>query len=121
MSQHVEEAEEAVVLTLDSETMILPGKEGLVRIGELADYHVPTVEDVVAVGDEIMVVVIEVDRQGRVTIPPPLRNYAGLDRDIVVAGLGSRVEVWDAATWASYLTDAERNYAEVSGEVAGLG
>ncbi|MEJ7747869.1 MAG: polyribonucleotide nucleotidyltransferase, partial [Candidatus Limnocylindrales bacterium] len=32
---------------------ILPGKEGLVRIGELADYHVPTVEDVVSVGDEV--------------------------------------------------------------------
>ncbi len=47
---------------------ILPGKEGLVRIGELADYHVPTVEDVVQVGDEIMVVVIEIDRQGRVNL-----------------------------------------------------
>jgi DNA polymerase III epsilon subunit family exonuclease len=47
---------------------ILPGKEGLVRIGELADFHVPTVEDVVSVGDEIMVVVIEVDRQGRVNL-----------------------------------------------------
>ena len=47
---------------------ILPGKEGLVRIGELADYHVPTVEDVVSVGDEMMVVVIEVDRQGRINL-----------------------------------------------------
>ena len=47
---------------------ILPGKEGLVRIGELADYHVPTVEDVVQVGDEIMVVVIEIDRQGRINL-----------------------------------------------------
>jgi len=47
---------------------ILPGKEGLVRIGELADYHVPTVEDVVSVGDEIMVVVIEIDRQGRINL-----------------------------------------------------
>ncbi|HSM32824.1 MAG TPA: polyribonucleotide nucleotidyltransferase [Anaerolineae bacterium] len=47
---------------------ILPGKEGLVRIGELADYHVPTVEDVVQVGDEIMVVVLEIDRQGRVNL-----------------------------------------------------
>ena len=47
---------------------IMPGKEGLVRIGELADYHVPTVEDVVSVGDEIMVVVLEVDRQGRVNL-----------------------------------------------------
>jgi DNA polymerase III epsilon subunit family exonuclease len=47
---------------------ILPGKEGLVRIGELADYHVPSVEDVVQVGDEVMVVVTEVDRQGRVNL-----------------------------------------------------
>jgi DNA polymerase III epsilon subunit family exonuclease len=47
---------------------ILPGKEGLVRIGELADYHVPTVEDVVSVGDEVMVVVVEVDRQGRINL-----------------------------------------------------
>jgi polyribonucleotide nucleotidyltransferase len=47
---------------------ILPGKEGLVRIGELADYHVPSVEDVVSVGDEIMVVVTEIDRQGRVNL-----------------------------------------------------
>jgi DNA polymerase III epsilon subunit family exonuclease len=52
---------------------ILPGKEGLVRIGELADYHVPTVEDVVAVGDEVMVVVTEVDRQGRIN---PTRKAA---------------------------------------------
>ncbi len=47
---------------------ILPGKEGLVRIGELADYHVPTVEDVVSIGDEVMVVVVEVDRQGRINL-----------------------------------------------------
>ena len=47
---------------------ILPGKEGLVRIGELADYHVPSVEDVVSVGDEVMVVVTEVDRQGRINL-----------------------------------------------------
>ena len=49
---------------------ILPGKEGLVRIGELADYHVPSVEDVVSVGDEVMVVVMEIDRQGRVNLSP---------------------------------------------------
>jgi len=47
---------------------IMPGKEGLVRIGELADYHVPTVEDVVSVGDEVMVVVTEIDRQGRINL-----------------------------------------------------
>jgi DNA polymerase III epsilon subunit family exonuclease len=47
---------------------ILPGKEGLIRIGELADYHVPTVEEVVSVGDEVMVVVVEIDRQGRINL-----------------------------------------------------
>jgi DNA polymerase III epsilon subunit family exonuclease len=47
---------------------IVPGKEGLIRIGELADYHVPTVEDVVSVGDEVMVVVVEIDRQGRINL-----------------------------------------------------
>ena len=47
---------------------ILPGKEGLIRIGELADYRVNAVEDEVAVGDEVMVIVTEVDRQGRVNL-----------------------------------------------------
>jgi polyribonucleotide nucleotidyltransferase len=47
---------------------IAPGKEGLVRIGELADYHVPSVEDVVDIGDEIMVKVIEIDNMGRINL-----------------------------------------------------
>ena len=47
---------------------ILPGKEGLVHISELADYRVPKVEDVVRVGDEIMVKVIEIDHMGRVNL-----------------------------------------------------
>ena len=47
---------------------IMPGKEGLVRIGELADYRVPTVEDVVNVGDEIEVMVTEIDNIGRINL-----------------------------------------------------
>lgn len=47
---------------------ILPNKEGLVHISELADYRVPSVEDVVKVGDEITVMVTEIDRQGRVNL-----------------------------------------------------
>jgi len=47
---------------------ILPGKEGLVHISELADYHVDKVEDIVKVGDEIMVKVIEIDHLGRVNL-----------------------------------------------------
>ncbi len=47
---------------------ILPGKEGLVHISELADYPVRKVQDVVKVGDEIMVKVVEIDRLGRINL-----------------------------------------------------
>jgi polyribonucleotide nucleotidyltransferase len=47
---------------------ILPGKEGLVHISELADYRVPSVEDVVKIGDEVTVLVTEIDRQGRINL-----------------------------------------------------
>ena len=47
---------------------VLPGKEGLVHISELADYRVNNVQDVVKVGDEIMVKVIEIDRMGRINL-----------------------------------------------------
>jgi polyribonucleotide nucleotidyltransferase len=47
---------------------ILPGKEGLVHISELADYRAPSVADVVKVGDEVMVMVTEIDRMGRINL-----------------------------------------------------
>jgi polyribonucleotide nucleotidyltransferase len=47
---------------------ILPGKEGLVHISELADYRVPKVEDVVKIGDEVMVKVIGIDELGRINL-----------------------------------------------------
>jgi MraZ protein len=57
------------------------------------------------------------DKQGRITIPPPLRSYAGLTRDCVVIGANARVEIWDAAAWASYEAEQEQRFAEISEEV----
>ncbi len=39
------------------------------------------------------------DRHGRIVVPTPLREYADLDRDVVVNGAFNRVEIWDAAKW----------------------
>jgi len=59
----------------------------------------------------------EPDKQGRITIPPLLRQYASLDRDVAVIGAGTRVEVWDLEAWESYLASKEQSYAETSQEV----
>ena len=57
------------------------------------------------------------DKQGRITVPPALREYAGLTKDCVVIGANTRVEVWDAAAWEAYLADREQAFAELEEEV----
>ena len=57
------------------------------------------------------------DKQNRVTIPAALRSYAGLDRDLVVIGAGSRAEIWDATAWETYLTEQEAAFANTEEEV----
>ena len=57
------------------------------------------------------------DRQGRVTLPSALREYAGLDRDVVVVGNGTTCEIWDSATWESYLSQRENDFSNISEEV----
>ena len=57
------------------------------------------------------------DKQGRVTIPPLLREYARLQRDCVVIGAMDRVEIWDAEAWATYSAEHEESFASMSEEV----
>jgi MraZ protein len=57
------------------------------------------------------------DRQGRVTVPQPLREYAGLARDCVVIGANTRVEIWAAEAWRDYLARSEEDFASLSEEV----
>lgn len=53
------------------------------------------------------------DRQGRVTIPAHLRDYASLDHELVVIGASSRVEIWDKQSWENYLAENEDAFAEI--------
>ncbi|WP_129657605.1 division/cell wall cluster transcriptional repressor MraZ [Rothia halotolerans] len=57
------------------------------------------------------------DKQGRVTIPQALRDYAGLERELAVIGAGSRAEVWDAGAWEAYLAEKENEFSETDEEV----
>ena len=53
------------------------------------------------------------DKQGRLTVPPALREYAGLTRDCVVIGASSRVEVWDSQAWETYLAESEESFSDI--------
>ncbi len=57
------------------------------------------------------------DSQNRITIPPPLRGYAGLGRDLVVTGVGAHAEIWNAESWNAYADSHEESYAEMEQEV----
>ncbi len=57
------------------------------------------------------------DKQGRVSVPAHLRQYAGLTRECTVIGTGSRVEIWDTDAWNDYLASTEQAYSEQSEEV----
>jgi MraZ protein len=54
------------------------------------------------------------DKQGRVTLPPVLREYAGLNRDCIVIGAFDHVEIWDAESWAAYSDEQEPAFADWS-------
>jgi MraZ protein len=57
------------------------------------------------------------DGQNRITIPPPLRSYAGLQKELVVTGVGAHAEIWDADAWNAYAASNEDTYAEMEQEV----
>jgi MraZ protein len=57
----------------------------------------------------------EIDKQGRTLIPPMLREHAELDKDLVIIGVSTRVEIWSQAKWDSY-SEAEDLEADVLAE-----
>jgi MraZ protein len=57
------------------------------------------------------------DGQGRITVPPMLRGYAGLSKECVVIGANSHIEIWDAASWQAWSERADEAFAEIAEEV----
>jgi MraZ protein len=61
------------------------------------------------------------DAQGRVLLPQALREYAGLEREGVVVGVSTRVEVWQPEAWARYVGEADASLGDIAERLGGLG
>ena len=55
-----------------------------------------------------------VDKQGRILVPPYLREHAALEREVTVAGVGPKIEIWDSGRFEASLTNAQAHYPEMS-------
>ncbi len=56
----------------------------------------------------------DVDKQGRINIPQPLRKYAVLDKDCIVIGVSNRIEFWAKENWEDYFNESEESFAEIA-------
>lgn len=57
---------------------------------------------------------VAIDKQGRVVLPDYLRQYAQIEKKVVISGLYNRLEIWDEASWDTYKKDMEKNSASVA-------
>lgn len=66
---------------------------------------------------------VEMDQLGRILVPDFLKNYASLKKNVIIAGLFNRLEIWDEEKWQTYKTNLEKNsdrIAEKLGEIGAI-
>lgn len=64
-------------------------------------------------------IIIEVDSAGRVLLPKPLQEYAGIKKDLILSAQGNKVELWDKDTYYNYIRDHAAGFSDLAAEVAG--
>ncbi len=64
---------------------------------------------------------VEVDRQYRITIPPRLREYGAIQKDVVLVGVSNRVELWAEERWNAYQETAQAGYEDVAEKMGDFG
>jgi MraZ protein len=64
---------------------------------------------------------VDVDAAGRISLAGVLREFAGLTKDVVVAGVGDHIEIWDAAAWAAYEQEHAKTIEDAAEELARQG
>ena len=63
----------------------------------------------------------ELDKQGRFLIPGNLRDYSTLDKEAVITGVGTRIEIWDKEKWKSYNSEENLSADQIAENMANLG
>lgn len=63
----------------------------------------------------------EIDKQGRILVPDFLKDYAGLNKNVIIAGVYNRLEIWDENKWKLYKKNAEKNSDEIAEQLGKLG
>ena len=63
----------------------------------------------------------EPDAQGRIVVPPILRKYADLEKEVTIIGMMDRVEIWNTAAWEKYNEDMDQNWQELTDTMDSLG
>ncbi|SCX89003.1 division/cell wall cluster transcriptional repressor MraZ [Alkaliphilus peptidifermentans] len=63
----------------------------------------------------------ELDNQGRIRIPNNIREHAKLEKDTVLIGVGTRIEIWSQEEWQQYNSDSNLSYDEIASKMAELG
>ena len=57
---------------------------------------------------------VEFDKQGRIILPEYLRKFAGISKNVIIAGLYNRLEIWDEDKWNTYKEDSDKNYNSIA-------
>lgn len=63
--------------------------------------------------------IVEADSAGRILLPKPLQEYAGLKKDIIMSAQGNKVELWDKDTYYNYINQHAGGFSDLAAEVAG--
>ena len=64
---------------------------------------------------------VEVDKQGRILVPGNLRDFAELEKDVVLVGVASRIEIWSKARWEGITEDEDEAMEDIAERMADLG
>jgi MraZ protein len=54
------------------------------------------------------------DRQGRFIIPPYLKNYASIKKEVMIIGVSNRIEIWDHDIWTTFYTNCNETFEQIS-------